>query len=107
MTPTHLYATYSPMVWQAIVVTTTTIATIGCQSTLRRPAPATTIVVAAPLASSAFTLVSELEAVMNGLAPAEEVASPPKVNPPAEVRLPNASDRDEALVQLLVKATFW
>lgn len=43
----------------------------------------------------------------NGLAPAEDVASPPKVNPAAEVRLPDVSDRGEALVQLLVKATFW
>lgn len=43
----------------------------------------------------------------NGLAPAEEVTLPPKVNLSAEVRPPDAPDRGEALVQLLIKATLW
>lgn len=63
--------------------------------------------VAASLACSAFTLVLELEAAANGLAPAEEVTLPPKVNLAAEVWLPDAPDRGEALVQLLIKATLW
>lgn len=107
MTTTYLYTTYCPTVSQAILITTIAIATTGCKSALPRPAPATTKVVAAPLACSAFTLVLEFEAVANGLAAAEEVTLPPKVNLSAEVRPPDAPDRGEALVQLLIKATLW